>query len=104
MGQAVAAWTAGLDAVIADVSRSLTALRGRARPALARRQKAWQRRAERWLARAEDARLRVAKSATARALAAPLRPAQALLARSRKTWILAAKPHAATPSPSHHAL
>src|SRR5689334_11635929 len=64
IAQAVAAWSSGLDAVRADAARSLTALLGRTRRALARWRKAWQRRAARWFARAEAARLRAAKSAT----------------------------------------
>ena len=88
IAQAVAAWTAGLDPVIADVSRSLTALLGRARS---------------WLARTEDARRHVAKSAAARALAARTRHAKAVLTHARKTWMLAAKRSAATLSRSHTA-
>jgi two-component system, cell cycle sensor histidine kinase PleC len=103
IAQAVAAWSSGLDAVRADAARSLTALLGRTRRALARWRKAWQRRAARWFARAEAARLRAAKSATVRALAARARHAKAVLSHARKAWILAAKRSAAALSRSHTA-
>jgi signal transduction histidine kinase len=103
IAQVVAAWSAGLDAAIADASRWVAALLGRARHALVRGQKAWQRHAKNGFARVEDARLRVAESATARALAARIRSTKAVLVHARKTWMLGAKRSAATLSRSHTA-
>ena len=103
IAQAVAAWSGGRDAALAAISRALTVLRGRAKRALQRQRKAWQRHAVSWRARADGARRRIAKSPTARALAARTRRAKARLAQARKGWMLAARRGAASLSRSHTA-
>jgi two-component system, cell cycle sensor histidine kinase PleC len=103
IARAVAAWAGRRDAAAADISRALTALRGRTKRALGRLRKAWQRRSASWRASADGAWRRLAKGTAGRALAAPTRRAKTVLAHARKSWMLALKRSAASLSRSHTA-
>jgi two-component system, cell cycle sensor histidine kinase PleC len=103
IAQAIAAWSGGRDAAVADMSRAMTALHARAKRALVRQRKAWQRRSASWRAGIDDARRRLAKSQLTRPFATRFRRARVMLAQAHKSWMVAVKRSAASLSRSHTA-